>query len=161
MLTQKIVHELLEYYPETGKLFWRKRNNNEAFTCLSSSGYPRGMILDKGYYAHRIIWFWVYGEWPKEEIDHINHIRTDNRLCNLREVSRKENHKNLSKRKNNTSGKTGVWFDKTNKKWCAMIHNEKWIFLGRYILYEDAVKARKNAEIKHNFHENHGKTNER
>ena len=76
----------------------------EAFTSLNNGGYLEGKILGKYYKAHRVIWLWMTGEWPKEQVDHINHDRTDNRWCNLREASRLENYRNQSQYKNNKSG---------------------------------------------------------
>ena len=139
MLTQEIVKELLNYNPETGELFWRERSikwfkterdckiwntrfaGKEAFTALDSKGYFRSAILSKEYRVHRIIWLWVFGKWPKGQIDHINHDKKDNRLVNLRDVTHRENHKNQSIAKNNTSGCAGVYFNKQIEKWQAQI----------------------------------------
>ena len=138
MLTQEIVRELLDYEPETGKLIWKKRNRKwfksdgdfkswnskhfgkEAFKQNDGMNYFSGKILDKSYRAHQIIWLWVYGKWP-EQIDHINHDRKDNRWFNLREVSQEENMKNQSKRKDNISGQTGLYWCNFYKKWNARI----------------------------------------
>lgn len=176
MITQEIVQEFLDYNPETGELIWKERNRKwfktnrafnswnskyagkKAFGSLANTGYFQGSIFNRMYHAHRIIWFYMTGNFPKSQIDHINHNRTDNRWFNLREVSRQDNNKNLSKAVNNTSGYTGVWFDKTRKKWRVEIKvNSIPIHIGRFNLLEDAIVARKAAERKHEFHENHGK----
>lgn len=180
-LTQEIVKELLDYDPETGLLTWKERTSkwfdngskssehnqkvwnsreagNLAFETYNGQGYKKGYILSKPYKAHRIIWLWWYGEWPKGNIDHINQIRDDNRIENLRVVTQIENCKNQVKRKNNTSGVTGVYFDKACKKWIAQVFvNRNKIHLGVFVNFEDAVKARKEADIKYGFHKNHGK----
>ena len=84
------------------------------------------------------------------EVDHINHIRTDNRKCNLRVVDRSLNQRNLPLSKRNTSGVVGVWFNKDANKWVAEIRlNYKKISLGYFINKEDAIKARKEAEEKY------------
>lgn len=174
MLTQEIVKEFLDYDPETGKLTWRERDRKwftsdrtcnswnvrfprkEAFTSLNNGGYLEGKILGKYYKAHRVIWLWMTGEWPKEQVDHINHDRTDNRWCNLREASRLENYRNQSQYKNNKSGCTGVC--KQGLKWYTQIAVDgKNVYLGRYNSYDDAVAIRKEAEVKYGFHNNHGK----
>ncbi|EDD9119389.1 HNH endonuclease [Salmonella enterica subsp. enterica serovar Infantis] len=95
---------------------------------------------------------------PNEQIDHINHIRTDNRIVNLRKASNTENSRNASIGVNNTSGALGVWFEKRRKAWVAEIKvDRKKIHIGRFEKFSDAVAARKAAEVKHGFHENHGK----
>lgn len=83
--------------------------------------------------------------------DHINtHMKTDNRKNNLRIASQMENVRNRKKQKNNTSGRTGVSLDKKNNKWVAFIgHHHKHINLGHFINFEDAVKAREEAEDKY------------
>ena len=172
MISQEIVRELLDYDPETGKLTWRRRDrkwfksdkdcagwntrysDKEAFKTLVV-GYFRGSIQDKAYYAHRIIWLWMTGEWPEEQIDHINHDRKDNRWLNLRQVSNQENGKNRTKQRNNFSNQTGVCWNKRIEKWFAYISNN--ISIGSFVSLEEAVSARKAAEIKYGFHENHGK----
>ena len=99
------------------------------------------------------------GEFPKEDMDHIDHIKTNNKWSNLREVSNQENHKNLKKNVNNKSGVSGVWWDAQRTKWIAHITvARKKIHLGVFKTKEGAVKARKEAEIKYGFHENHGST---
>ena len=175
MLTQEIARELLDYDPETGKLFWRERDRRwftrdrlhksynaryagkEAFTASDGMGYLHGNILGKTYRIHLIIWLYQTGEFPKEQIDHINHIKNDNRWINLREASHLENAKNQSQKINNTSGVTGVVWDKSRQKWIAQIMaNKRYINLGRFSSFEEAVLARKEAEITYGFHENHG-----
>lgn len=177
MITQEIIRKLLDYDPETGKLTWRARDRKwfksdrdcnawnaklsgkEAFT-LETGGYYEGRILGKKYLAHRIIWLWVTGECPKEQIDHINHVKNDNRWCNLRQVSNQENGKNQSVRKTNTSGQMGVYFNKRTNKWRAYISvNGKSVYIGEFDLVEGAIQARKEVEVRYRFHENHGERN--
>lgn len=92
------------------------------------------------------------------EVDHINHIRDDDRLRNLRSVTHQENHRNRAVNKNNKSGVVGVHQQKEGGKWRAQIMIDgKQIMLGRFHKKEDAIKARKEAEKKYGFHKNHGR----
>lgn len=161
LLTQEELKELLHYDPDTGGFTRKVSESNRVkvgdVAGWRSEGYIRMRVRGKFYFAHRLAFLYMTGEWPEDQIDHINHIRDDNRWCNLREVSNQENHKNKPKRKDNTSGVTGVCWDKTNKKWWAQIKAEgKVKNLGCFTSKEDAIKARKEAEIKYGFHDNHG-----
>jgi len=110
--------------------------------------------------AHRLIWRYKTGKFPKHQIDHIDHNRNNNVFSNLREVSNQDNAKNSSKNKNNTSGTVGVSKGKRGK-WRAHIKVDyKYISLGEHINIEDAIIARKKAEVKYKFHKNHGVTND-
>lgn len=83
-------------------------------------------------------------------VDHINHRRNDNRKCNLRAVTPSQNNMNMGLRSDNNSGVTGVHWDKNTNKWMSRIGiNKKRIHLGYFDSFEDAVKARKNAEEKY------------
>jgi len=158
VITQKEAKERLEYNAETGVLTWKKKGHgvsvgNQA-GGVRSDGYVCIKLDYRGYLAHRIIWLWVYGEFPDGEIDHINHNREDNRLENLRVVSTQGNAKNRSRAAINTSGVTGVSWNKKEKKWMSYIQRRR---LGSYVDFFEAVCIRKSAEKKYNFHENHGK----
>ena len=90
-------------------------------------------------------------------IDHINHISTDNRWVNLRVVSQADNTKNASKRRDNTSGVTGVIWHKATSKWQVSIDAaRKRVYGGLFDSFEDAVAKRKELELKYGFHPNHG-----
>jgi hypothetical protein len=158
MLTQAKLKEVLHYDPETGDFTWRKKGEKRA-GCTTSHGYQRIILARKEYKSHRLAWLYVYGEFPKEQIDHINGVRDDNRIKNLRPVSNTENTKNGKRRCTNTSGVTGVCWFKLNKCWGAYINADgKRVFLG---LFEDlilAVAARKSAERQYEYHPNHGRS---
>jgi len=179
-LTQNDVRELINYDPETGKCYWRTRDvkwfKDGKFTAPHSAnmwnaqwaGTEITRKTNKGHYncslfyqrimVHHLIWMYMIGEWPKEQIDHINGIPNDNRWCNLREVTSAENQKNMKRPVNNTSGSIGVVRNKAANKWQANIGvNGKSVYLGLFEKFEDAVAARKAAEIKYGFHENHGR----
>ena len=107
---------------------------------------------------HRLAWAIYYGEWPKDQIDHINGIRGDNRIANLRSVSNQENSKNRRRSSNNTSGYMGVSFHKGSRKWQSYICVDgKFIFLGKFADKEDAIIKRKTAERDYGFHQNHNR----
>jgi hypothetical protein len=169
-LTPDELREIFTYEPDTGKLFWNKcpswlyetdfaRNRyNTLFAGkeaggVKNNGYKNVMINKRKLLSHRVIWAMVNNKWPDFEIDHINHNPSDNRLLNLRMVTRQENQKNRSKSKNNISGHTGVYFNQNAKKWEARVKNK---YLGCYDNLEDAAEAAKLARTEHNFHPNHG-----
>jgi len=83
------------------------------------NGYRRRILtIDyKIYRAHRVIWLWMTGDWPPQEVDHINRDALDNRWSNLRLATRELNARNRSRAKNNTSGVTGVCWDKSQNRW--------------------------------------------
>jgi len=162
MITQKELKEILDYNPETGVFIWLKHNKNQ-----KSIGDAAGHLMAEGrtsirinyisYLLHRLAWLYVYGKWPNE-IDHINHNQSDNRISNLREVTHRENMLNQSMCKNNTSGVTGVYWHKKNNKWFASIMVKGVaIHLGISFDKFEMMCARKSAEIKYGFHVNHGK----
>lgn len=166
MITQQRLREVLHYDPSTGKLTWlnppsfRVKKGDVAgykHKTLDGKSYIQTSIDNVKYYAHRLVWFYVTGQFPQGQIDHINGNGTDNRWCNLRVVSHLDNSKNQKLRSNNSSGVTGVYWSKERKKWCASITvRGKTIPLGRYDKIIDAIDSRKKAECKYKFHENHG-----
>jgi len=178
-LTTQIARELLTYNPDTGKLFWKERPakyfknpkismksfntrwaGKEALTAITRRksgqiGRLDGRVLNKKYAAHRIAWLIYYGEWPKNEIDHINQDPTDNRIENLRDVTNAENNKNKTLNNNNTTGYLGV--SKHHGKYRARIRiNNIDKHLGYYDTVEEAAAVRAVASINYNFHPNHG-----
>ena len=111
-------------------------------------GYLSFQIDKKMYLAHRLAWFYIYGYFP-QMLDHINQIRNDNRIINLREASKSENGQNRLKQKNNNSGIKGVHWAKREKKWLSFISlNGKRKHLGYFFDKNEAINARKDAEIK-------------
>lgn len=148
ILTQDRVKTLLSYSPDTGALTWRKTNKRAG--TRHYSGYRNVFIDGRCYIEHRVIWLYVYGEWPSVDIDHINRLRDDNRLQNLRLATREENCQNQPIRKTNKSGRTGIYFHKISQKWAAVINvRKKQLHLGVFDTLEEAVAARKNAETTH------------
>lgn len=159
--------EFLSYDNNTGLFTWLVTvNNNKASKgVVAGHRHKKGRVdyvfiglKGKMYRAHRLAWLYSYGEWPKGQIDHINGDPTDNRICNLRVVDNSENGKNRGKYITNKSGVVGVHWSSKNKKWISSItFNMKTMYLGSFDDKKDAAKARKKAEVKYGFHENHGR----
>jgi hypothetical protein len=108
-LTAEIARERWDYDPKTGVLRWKIKLSNvkvgDVTGYESNGGYLQVGWDGKIYLAHRIIWLIVHGEWPPEQLDHINGDRTDNRLVNLRCVSNRQNSLNKERhRKGNLQG---------------------------------------------------------
>lgn len=135
--------------PETGLITRRylPKNGKNGFGSKNNTGYVCISFNRKKYLAHRLIWLFVHGSFPKGMIDHINRIKTDNRISNLREVSNSENMQNIGFIKSNKSGIKGVSFKKSTGKWVANISiGGKAIFLGSHDDKESAAQAYKDAQ---------------
>lgn len=157
-LTQEEVSESVLYDPCSGKFYREICGDLVEFGYVCSNGYVYIRIDGKIYSAHRMAWLYHYGYTPRMEIDHIDHDRENNRIDNLRVVTRQENQRNRSLSSNNKSGVIGVHFDENSEKWRASITlNNKTKHLGSFEIFKDAVESRKQAEIKYKFHQNHGK----
>ena len=139
------------------RIFNGKFPGKEAFTAINGNGYKSAVIMGHRTAAHRIAWIVHHGVIP-DNIDHINGVRTDNRISNLRSVTKAENAKNMRLSRRNSSGQVGVRFHGKRNKWSADIRvGRKLIFLGRFATIDEAISARKSAEAKFFFHENHGR----
>lgn len=170
--SQEKLKLMFDYRPESGELIWKARTpdmfpdtagRTKEHACaqwnsrwagkpaLSKAwnGYRGGSLNYKYVSAHRVIWKLVHGV-DAEVIDHINGVRDDNRLENLRSVSYTENARNRRLGKNNTSGVLGVHFSKRTGKWAVNIG------LGSFETKEEAIAARNSAQALLGFHKNHG-----
>ena len=165
MITQELLKELLSYDPETGIFVWLNRDNvqfngksgNKNAGWVTERGYLRIEISDTAYSAHRLAWFYVHGEWP-DITDHINGIKLDNRIVNLRSVNSSENSRNRAMTSKNTSGVVGVHWRVKPRKWQARIHiNGKRVSLGHFKTIEEASKARDKALKENGYDPRHGK----
>lgn len=147
MITQERLKDLLRYNSETGVFTWcKKRGNVKAGSvagCVNGHGYQL-IRLDKTLYkAHRLAWLYVYGEWPKADIDHINSMKSDNRIVNLRDVTRAENKQNLIvPYAGSSSGFLGVTPHKDGFVAQITVDGER-IYLGKY----DTAKSAQCAYI--------------
>ena len=160
-VTQAMVRKEFEYFSDTG-VFMRiagGRNTKIGHSnwTTGSTGYRKVMINGKTYQVHRLIWLYVHGYFPVE-IDHINRVRTDNRLVNLRAVSGLQNHRNMPRYKSNTSGHMGVVWRPDANKWQAQIwYKNSTRYLGIFPDILSAIAIRRGAEWALGFHINHGK----
>ena len=160
MITQELVKELFEY--RDGELYRKVANSNrvkigDKVGTVNNLGYLCTQINGKIYKNHRLIFLMFKGYLPKY-IDHINGIKTDNRIENLRECTSSQNNLNRKQRSNNTSGVKGVMWHKRDKKWeVRMQINGKYKYFGRY---HDIEVAKFIADTtRHKFHgefANHG-----
>lgn len=150
-LTLERLNQVLSYDPETG-LFrnkeWRggTARANEVCGCVSDAGYLRARIDGKYYLLHRLAWFLVHGSMPDQEIDHINGVRTDNRIENLRRATRQQNAYNTKPRSNSASPHKGVTFAAHANLWRARLHvNKRELHLGYFQTAAEAHEAYKRA----------------
>lgn len=152
-LTPARLKELLHYDPETGEFVWLvhrqcKRKGSQAGTT-EAQGYRVIKIDGKSYKAHRLVWLYMTGGWPQDEVDHENMDRVDNRLSNLRPATHSQNQANAKLQKNNKSGAKGVWWNEKRQRWRACIgHRGKIISLGDHKNIDDAADAYENAATK-------------
>lgn len=155
MVTQERLKELLAYNPETGIFTWRVNRTGTAKASsiagrVSNRGYLQIKIDGKLYSAHRLAWLYTHGEFPPDQLDHINRIRADNRISNLRIATGAENSQNYSKRNDNSSGVIGVDWHKQSGKWQARIRlNNCRMSLGLYDTIEEAAAVRAAAKAKY------------
>lgn len=167
-ITPEYLRERLSYDPETGRLFWLDHEamprkwrtryvGNEAFKTPTVAGYRQGAIDGIMLAAHRVVWAICNGEWPTNDIDHINGVRSDNRIANLRDVPHRTNQRNMRRHRSNTSGVVGVNYHKRDKAFRAFIEIDgRSLHLGNFKSFDEAVAARKAAETHYGFHRNHG-----
>lgn len=138
---------------------WNNRYAHKRVGNVGDTGYLRINLCGRMYLAHRVVWLYVHGEWPNGEIDHINGDRSDNRISNLRLVTKTQNARNARRPVTNTSGIVGVSYDTRDKKWHAYIGvgNGQRTSLGYFATKEEAVAARRGAQRVLGYHSNHGR----
>ena len=123
MITQSELKRLLNYNPFTGIFTWNIKSAYKKIGSIAGyvakDGYIRIKINRKSYPAHRLAWIYTYG-YLDGILDHINCIKNDNRICNLRKATYSQNQLNKKMSKNNTSGIKGVTWNKNAKKWMAI-----------------------------------------
>lgn len=149
-----ILSELLRYEPDTGKIFWIVSRKGHARAGMEAGsrhgkGYIEIGIDGHSYLAHRIAWCFVYGDPGSDaQIDHINGVRNDNRIVNLRVATHAENTQNSKPRTHSKSGIKGVRL--MRGRWCARIKvNKTEIWLGSFGTIEEAKAAYNEAASKH------------
>ena len=149
MLTLDRLKELLDYNPETGLFTWKITRNNYVKSgriaeAKTDEGYVTITVDGECWRGHRLAWFYVHGVVPDREIDHINCVKSDNRIANLRLATRSENRRNRGLQKNNKSGVKGVSWSKAECRWDVRTRiNGKQVFIGQFDSLEEAAEARK------------------
>ena len=145
MITRDRLKELVSYDPDLGVFTWNKdygvkaKKGYRAGYLDKSTGYYKIGLDERRYYAHRLAWLYISGDWPRKEIDHINGHRDDNRIINLREASSAQNKYNSKRPSTNTSGIKGVSKNKRLGKWQSYIwYGNKKLHLGYFDSINDA-----------------------
>ena len=138
---------LLDYAPDTGLLTWKatgtgRRSGGEAGN-RNTDGYVRTTIKYRAYANHRLAWLIYYGEWPKDQVDHIDGDRSNNRISNLRQASSSINNQNLRRAyPNNKLGVLGVYYETSRNKYVARICVKgRQATIGRFNSLEEASNA--------------------
>lgn len=147
-LTAARLRELLSYDPETG-VFTRIKRTSRTVQVGDVAGckHPQGYIVIKlegrAHKAHRLAWLYMAGEWPADQIDHINRVRDDNRWVNLREASNADNQQNCSAYKRRACDlPPGVWTKGPSDRFHAKVNlNKKVHYLGTFDTPEEAHQA--------------------
>ena len=149
-LTLERLMEVLSYNSETGLFTWRIKPGRKApigsvAGAIGTKGYRRIRIDSVRYNASRLAWLYAYGKWPSGYIDHINGLRTDDRLCNLRTVNAAESSTN---RKGwSSTGIKGVHKRPNGAYWAKIKRDGKVTYLGTYATLNEAAAARKRAAL--------------
>lgn len=157
-LTLEDLRQTLEYDPSTGifvwkwrddvGLQWNRKNAGKVAGHISVKGHIHLMVRRNRYYAHRLAWLYVTGEYPSDDIDHINGDKSDNRIVNLRPATRTENNYNRKTQKNNKTGVKGVYPHKDRYR-SQLVIDGKAVHLGVFQTIEEARKVYMEAAKKY------------
>lgn len=168
-ITAEYIRARLDYDPATGVFLWRacdvmpvRWNSRWAGKIAGTdhnAGYRTIVVNGSKNLAHRLAWLITTGDWPADQIDHLNGDPSDNRIENLRAVNSAKNMRNLKIPSTNRSGHIGVCWSSVRGKWVASIKVDgKSVNLGRFTAIADAIAARAAASASHGYHQNHGRT---
>ena len=179
ILTVEVLRQLISYDPETGELTWKRREahwfkvdkrnsgpgwntkwaGKPALNCLQRSGYRNGHLFNVNLQSHRAAYAIGTGIELSDDlvIDHINGVKDDNRLCNLRLIPQRENVRNAKLYSSSKVGVPGIMWEQSHKAWSAKINDGKQRRIGRFKCIGQAIKARKEAERRLGYHPNHGR----
>lgn len=162
--SQSILKEYLSYDAITGHLTWIKKPSSRTVIrsragTLRKDGYRSIALLGGKWQEHHIIWCLVTGEYPTHQLDHINQVRDDNRINNLREVTKAENARNRA-RGESLLDEAGIWYCKRRQRYVAEITlNGKKVYQKTFIDINQAIEERRAKAEELGFHDNHGKSN--
>lgn len=153
-LTQGELKNILSYNHSTGEFYWEERKSGRMMHkqagFVNRDGYRMIKINYIRYPAHRLAWLWTVGNYPTKELDHINLIKHDNRIMNLRLATKYQNQSNRNMNKNNKIRLKGVRKYQNSNGWSATItSNHRIIHLGTFKTPQEASKAYKQAAIKY------------
>lgn len=149
-ITVDMVRDALDYDPMTGIFIWKnpkcdRLKIGDRAGSISTNGYIKIMLSNIQFLGHRLAWFYVYGAMPKHHIDHINKNTSDNRIENLRDVTRSQNLMNMMAHKDNFTGHKGITYSKSEKRKkrykVRIMVRRKDIFVGRYVTLDEAKVA--------------------
>lgn len=163
--TQQELLEYLDYSTDSGILTWIKRPSKKIHLGTragsdSQEGYRFLYFKGNKYPEHHIVWCIVYGSFPNHQIDHIDQVRDNNRINNLREVTVAENARNRSRAKSQLD-EVGIWWCKRRQRYIAEItFNGKKVFQRAFVDINEAIQSRKAKAIELGFHDNHGNSNQ-
>ena len=150
MLTQSRLKECLSYDPETGEFRALFTAGARQVGAVAGAMHPMGYISitvdGHRHLAHRLAWLYVYGVLPHGDTDHINGVKTDNRIANLRAATRSQNMANLGALSNSKSGIRGVFYFPRTDRWRSSIRsNGRTVHLGYFATAEEAAQAYREA----------------
>ena len=152
------IMENFKYDPDTGVVERKSRGKYVRLKAVNAGGYVHVHFGNMYLYAHRIAWAIHTGNVDFGVIDHINGDKTNNKISNLRCVTETDSQQNRPKQKNNKSGCVGICWDKRHNKWRVQIGiNGTNTRVGEFGDLFSAVSARRSAELRIGFHENHGR----
>lgn len=147
-LTAVEVRALFDYDPDTGVLCRKSTGKRGSKDGKGALQFTVGGRKGRLYLAHRLAWLHFYGSWPLANIDHINGNPADNRIANLREATDSQNNSNKKTQRNNRSGVAGVFWQQNVGRWRARVQwARKRTHIGFFDRFEDAVEARRKAEL--------------
>lgn len=155
VLAQDRLKELLQYDADTGRFVWKIKPNRRVVVGTEAGANKDGYVVIRlsgvNYFAHRLAWLYVHGKWPNEHIDHINGDRADNRLCNLRDVNRSTNMRNMRAHKDSMVPLVGVSIDsRRSKPYRASIYTDgKHKHIGYFATADEARVAYMQAKEKY------------
>lgn len=157
--TQKRLIEVFDY--KNGVFYWKTKHAARTTIGKQAGRYTQGYCsigLDGGRYLRsRLVWIYFNGKKPNGVIDHINRITTDDRIENLRDITKRQNERNQNVKPNNTSGYGNISWCKRDKKWTVRIKGEKkYHYFGRYETIEEALSAKLSALCLLGYDINHG-----
>jgi hypothetical protein len=150
-LTFSWLVEHFDYDPGTGLL--TRKKTGRVYDTPASSGYVLISVSGRTYMAQNLAWLYVHGELPDCVVDHIDRDRSNNRITNLRLATKRENAQNKSLARNSRSGVKGVHPVKGRGLWRAEIYvNGDRKKIGYFKDFDEAVAARRSAELLHHSH---------